>query len=126
MIESFIRYAMVGAVGTLVHYLVLLTLVERVGVPPTVATTVGFSAGAVVNYFLNIRITFRSDRPHREALPRFVAVAAGGMLLNAGIVALGANLFRLHYMIPQVCATAIVVFCTFCANRVWTFQRRNP
>jgi len=126
MIESLVRYTMVGAVGTLVHYLVLLALVERGGAPPTLATTLGFAIGAVVNYFLNLRFTFQSTRPHREALPRFLGVAAGGMLLNSGIVALGADLLRLHYMIPQVCATGAVVICTFCANRVWTFQRRNP
>ena len=125
MIESLFRYAVVGAVGTLAHYLVLLALVERGGVTPTLATTVGFATGAIINYFLNLRFTFQSNRPHREALPRFLTVAAGGMLLNSGIVALGADMLRLHYMIPQVCATAAVVFCTFCVNRFWTFQRRK-
>ncbi len=126
MIQSLVRYTMVGAVGTLAHYLVLFTLVERCGVPPAVATAFGFATGAVINYFLNLRFTFQSDRPHREALPRFLTVAAAGMVLNSGIVALGAEVLRLHYMIPQVFATAVVVFLTFCANRVWTFQRRNP
>jgi putative flippase GtrA len=120
------RYAAVGAVGTAVHYLVLLTLVERYGVPPTVATTFGFATGAVVNYFLNCRFTFERTRPHREALPRFLAVAAAGMLVNSGIVALGVDLFHLPYMIPQVVATGAVVLGTYGANRLWTFQRRNP
>lgn len=125
MIESFVRYALVGAVGTLAHYLVLLGLVELGNVRPTLATTLGFATGAVVNYFLNFRFTFQSDRPHREALPRFLLVAAAGMLLNSGIVALGVDVLRLHYMIPQVCATGGVVLTTFLVNRVWTFQRRN-
>jgi putative flippase GtrA len=88
---------------------------------PTLATTLGFATGAVVNYFLNFRFTFQSSRPHRQALPRFLTVAAGGMLLNGGIVALGVDVLRLHYLIPQVCATGVVVLGTFLVNRVWTF-----
>lgn len=125
MIRSFLRYVLVGAVGTGAHYLVLLILVERREVAPVMATTLGFATGAVVNYFLNFRLTFHSTRPHREALPRFFAVAAAGMVLNSGIVALGVEVFRLQYMIPQVCATGVVVLCTFCANRVWTFRWRR-
>ena len=126
MIESLVRYGLVGAVGTGAHYLVLLVLVERWGAPPVLATTLGFMTGAVVNYFLNCRFTFQSTLPHREALPRFLAVAGVGMLINSGIVALGVDVLRLHYMIPQICATATVVLCTFYLNRVWTFSRRSP
>ncbi len=121
MIASFVRYALVGAVGTAAHYLVLLVLVERIGLAPTLATTFGFATGAVVNYFLNFRFTFRSSRSHQVALPRFLVVAAGGMLLNSGIMAFGVDVLRLHYMIPQVCATGTVVLCTFWVNRIWTF-----
>ncbi len=125
MIQSLIRYAMVGAVGTLAHYAVLVVLVERGRVSPPVATAIGFTMGALVNYFLNVRFTFQSTRPHREAMPRFFAAAAAGMAANTGIVALGVNVFRLHYIVPQVVATAVVVFGTFCVNRAWTFQRRS-
>jgi putative flippase GtrA len=121
MIESLIRYTMVGAVGTAVQYLLLLGLVEISHLRPTLATTIGFAAGALVNYALNFRFTFQSSRSHRVALPRFLTIAAGGMLLNFGIVALGVDLLRLHYLIPQVCATGTVVLCTFLANRAWTF-----
>jgi putative flippase GtrA len=89
-------------------------------------TTVGFATGAMVNYSLNLRFTFKRTRPHREALPRFLAVAAAGMLLNSGVFALGSGVLGLHYMIAQVCATAAVVVCTFLANRLWTFQERKP
>jgi len=125
MMGSFVRYTLVGVVGTGAHYLVLLALVERGDVTPVLATTLGFATGAVVNYFLNCRFTFQSDRPHREALPRFFTVAAVGMVVNAGIVALGVNVLRFPYMIPQVCATGTVVFGTFCVNRIWTFSRRE-
>lgn len=125
MIQSLFRYSMVGAVGTLAHYAVLVALVERARATPPVATAVGFTTGALVNYFLNVRFTFQSTRPHREAMPRFFAAAAAGMAANSGIVALGVNVFRLHYMIPQIVATAVVVIGTFCVNRAWTFQRKS-
>lgn len=126
MLGSLIRYGMVGAVGTLAHYAILVALVERGGVAPPVATAIGFATGAVINYALNVRFTFQSERPHREALPRFLLVALGGMFVNSGIVALGTEVLHIPYMIPQIIATAVVVLITFGVNRVWTFQRRNP
>jgi putative flippase GtrA len=121
VIRSFVGYVMVGAAGTAVQYGVLLVLVEACRFSPTLATTLGFLCGALVNYFLNFRFTFRSVQPHRRALPRFLTVAAIGLALNSGIVALGVDVLRLYYMIPQVVATGTVVIATFYLNRIWTF-----
>jgi putative flippase GtrA len=121
---AFLRYLFMGAIGTLVHYAVLIVLVERARVTPTIGTTCGFVAGAFVNYLLNYRFTFRSRRSHRDAMPKFMTLAAAGAVVNGSIVSLGAGPLRLPYLIPQVVATGVVVVGTFLGNRVWTFGRR--
>ena len=85
MIPPFIRYAGVGAVGTVAHYVTLVLLVGF-GTPVVPASTTGFVLGAFVNYALNHRLTFASERAHRVALPRFFAVAGVGLLLNAVVM----------------------------------------
>jgi putative flippase GtrA len=117
---QFIRYATAGAVGTGVHYSLLLVLVEvaRIGAVP--ASTCGAIAGAFVNYALNYRFTFRSTRPHAEALVKYFTVTAIGIAMNALVVA-AATHQGLHYMVAQVLATGIVLLVAFIANRTWTF-----
>ena len=64
---QFLRYAIAGAAGTAVHYLVLIALVQGASVAAVPASTAGAVAGALVNYRLNHRYTFESDRSHATA-----------------------------------------------------------
>lgn len=118
---QFARFGGVGAVGTACHYLVLLALVEGFAVGPVLASTCGAVTGALVNYVLNRRFTFASTRPHREALPRFMAVAVAGFALNAILMA-ALLAPGLHYFAAQLGATAAVLVFNFVVNRAWTFR----
>lgn len=118
---QFLRYAIVGATGTAVHYLILIVLVHAASMNAVVATTLGAIAGALVNYWMNHRFTFGSDRPHARALPRFVLVAIGGIVLNAAVVAAMLAFVAPHYLVAQIVATAVVLLAGFLANRAWTF-----
>jgi len=123
--QQFARYAAVGAVGTLVHYAVLVALVQPRAADPVVASTIGFGGGAVVNYLLNYYLTFRSRAPHREALAKFMTVALLGLAVNGAVMALLAGALALHYLVAQVVATGVVLASGFLANRWWTFRHRG-
>ena len=114
-------YALVGVLATAVHYLVLVTLVELAGVQPGMAAATGALAGALVAYAGNRRFTFASTAAHTTALPRFLAVAALGVVASAAIVFAGTEWLGLHYLLPQVVATALVFVCGYVLNRRWTF-----
>jgi putative flippase GtrA len=76
----------------------------------------------VINYRLNYRHTFRSDRPHREAAPRFVAIAVCTGILNALLVHAGTALAGLNYLAVQVTTTVILFFANYALNLGWTFR----
>jgi putative flippase GtrA len=118
---QFLRYAAAGAAGTAVHYLVLIVLVQAAAVGAVVASTLGAVAGALVNYRLNHRYTFDSDKPHAHALPRFAAVALAGVAVNAAVLSLMLAFITPHYLLAQLAATAVVLIAGFAVNRVWTF-----
>lgn len=119
----FLRFAAVGIAGTTVHYGVLIMAVQWLDIPAVVGSSIGFLLGALTNYLLNYRFTFRSKRRHREAVPRFYAVAAAGFVLNGLILAFLMSLWDLYYLWSQVVATAIVLLWNFSANFVWTFAQ---
>lgn len=121
MLRQFLMFAAVGAVGTAGHYAVLIALVQLAGVPATIATTAGFAVGAVINYWLNYRITFNSSRSHLQALPRFMLIAATGAVLN-GLVMWLLVRAGVHYMLAQLVATALVLVWNYLLNRLWTFS----
>ena len=121
MAPRFLRYAGAGAIGTALQYAVLVALVQLANVGAVIASTVGAIAGALVNYHLNHRFTFASTKSHGHALPRFVVVAVGGIVLNAVVLAGMLAYVTSHYLVAQVAATGAVLVVGFLVNRAWTF-----
>ena len=120
-LQQFIIFAGIGAIGTVGHYTTLIFLVQFIHIVPVVATTIGFVVGALINYLLNYRITFNSNKRHREALTKFLLVASLGAIINAAIMATGINIFDIHYLLIQVIATCFVLVINFIVNKYWTF-----
>lgn len=119
--QQFILFTGIGAIGTVGHYATLILLVQALHADPVIATTIGFTVGALINYLLNYRITFNSNKRHREALTKFFSVAALGAVINALIMTAGINISDQHYLVIQVIATSIVLVFNFIANKYWTF-----
>ena len=119
-ISRFVRFSIVGGLATAIQYALLVALVQGVGMAPTPASSIGFVLSAGVNYLLNYRFTFQSDRPHGPAAAKFGLLAGMGLLINAAIMRLVLGTGA-HYLIAQVCATGVVLFWNFIGNSLWTF-----
>ena len=119
-LSRFLRYIAVGGIATAIQYAILILLVRGLGMAPTPASSIGFVLSAGVNYLLNYRFTFQSNRPHGPAAAKFAVLAGTGLLINAAIMHLmtGAGA---EYLIAQVCATSVVLFFGFISNTIWTF-----
>lgn len=122
VLRQFVGFAAVGSVGLAAHYLVLTGLVELLSVDPVVASVAGFLVGAVVNYGLNRRLVFRSDRAHSAAGPRFFAVAASGLAINAALMTLLVDYLAVYYLAAQVVVTVGLTVWHFALNKYWTFR----
>lgn len=125
LVTQFSHFVGVGMIAALVHYGVLIGLVEGGLASPVPATLCGYCAGGAVSYILNRRFAFSSDRPHREAVWRFILVAVVGFFLTGMIMTSFTLWTTLPYVIAQVITTAIVLFWSFVANRVWTFSHAH-
>lgn len=123
LLSQFWRFVLVGALSTVTTILVLVLLVEVFQVLVIPASVVGYVAGGVLNYLLNYRITFRSDRSHRTAALKHATVIGLGLLVNTSIMHVGVNRIGLHYLTTQVLAVAFVLAISFMLSRHWTFSR---
>ena len=125
---QFLRFSLVGAAGTAVHYAALAVLVRLGLLQPGAAAATGACLGAGVNYWLNRRLTFAGPcgdyARHRTALPRFIAVAAAGALAN-GVIVGRLTALAVHYFAAQILATCLILLLNFLISQKWIFQRRN-
>jgi putative flippase GtrA len=104
---------------------VLVVLVSGWGVGAWMASVAGSIVGAVINYAINYFWVFRSRHGHSHAFPRFMAVAAIGLAVNAAAMYLLNSVLSVHYLAAQVIATALVLLVGFTLNARWTFGRRR-
>lgn len=121
-----VRYGLVGAVGTLAQYAILVSAVAMHIATPVVASMAGAVVGAIINYILNAKYTFHHTG-HAQALPKFAVTAIAGALMNGVLMKILIYAGGVHYLVAQVLATVIVLGMTYSVNSLWTFRRpANP
>ncbi len=120
LVKQFFSFSVVGAVGTVFHFAVLVLFVQTLGSSAVLGSFAGFVTGAVVNYLLNYYFTFKSESRHRETSVKFFTVAISGLGINTLMMFLMTP--WLHYLASQAITTATVLFWNFLCNRFWTFR----
>lgn len=119
--SRFIRFLLVGASATALHYAVMTALLLSGQLPPGPSSACGFAVSSVFNYLANARFTFDSEGGHGQKVPRFVLVSLCGLALNQ-IVLLGLLSFSLPVAAAQLAATGAVVFWNYVLSSIWTFR----
>jgi putative flippase GtrA len=143
----FIKFAIVGTIGTVVDFGVLNLLIQVAGFDKFWANTCSFSAAVVSNFTWNRLWTFPEsrERPLLSQLGQFALVNVAGLVINqaiflgldrfvlgqAGVLAepmsaladvVGIAHFALAYNLAKAIAIIVVLFWNFGVNRVWTYK----
>lgn len=117
-----LRFGVAGSLAALVHLLLVVALVERAALSPLRANAAGFGVAFLVSYGGQRYFTFADgDSPHRQALPRYLVVAASGWLLNQSLFALLLACTPLPYPLALGLVLALVAAVTFLLARHWVF-----
>jgi putative flippase GtrA len=124
--RQFAAFFGVGLVAALVHYGLLISLVEGYRMDPVPAALAGYVGGGIVSYLLNRRHTYASARSHAEAGWRFVVVAVIGFGLTWGGMAVLVRGLGVPYLAAQLVTTGVVLFWSFLAHKFWTFREPLP
>lgn len=124
-LKEIFSFAVVGVIATAMQFVLLSVLVQTTICGPVLASAIGFALSAIFNYWANRRYTFRSSVAHREGLPRFVAICAGGLGINTAAMWIFTHSFVLHYLFAQFIATGLSFVWNYYANRTWTFAHKQ-
>jgi putative flippase GtrA len=120
-LSGLVAFGLVGSAATATHFAVGLTIVGLGIAAPFGANIVAFLTAFAVSYTGHRRFTFESTAGHAHALPRFFAVAAGGLALNQAIVYLCVDVLGRSYLLALVIVVSIVPGLIYLAGRFWAF-----
>ncbi|MFT4100352.1 MAG: GtrA family protein [Burkholderiaceae bacterium] len=118
------RFLGVGLAATVLQYAVLIAGVEWGKLQAAYASALGFALGAILNYLLNRRYTFRSKASHASSVARFLIVVALGLAANVLLMTLFNGYFGWNYVLSQVMTTGMVTLWNFVGHSLWTFRGR--
>lgn len=123
--HQFLRFATVGVIATFTQYVVMILLVESTHMFAALASSTGFVIAGLVNYYLNYRLTFKSNKLHRETITKFMIIFFSGFFWNLLLMTLGTEVLNIYYILSQIFTTIIVMFWNFLGHRYWTFRESN-
>ncbi|MGH6946754.1 MAG: GtrA family protein [Kiloniellales bacterium] len=121
MLAQMGRFAIVGGATTLVHVACAVALIELCKVTPLAANLVAFCVALTVSYIGNHSWTFRIVGHHAIHFPRFVTIAAVGLLLNQTIMFGIVEVLDQSYRLALAIVVLVVPSVSFLANRTWAF-----
>ena len=125
VIREFLKFAIVGGIGTIVNISILYLLTEKIGVYYIFSAIISFIIAMTSNFILNKVWTFKEN----------IKLKVGKKYLQfslVSVVALSINLFFLYtfteflgiyYIISQVLAIGIALIANFLGNKIFTFSR---
>jgi len=130
LVCQIIAFSAVGATAGALDYLAMILLREALSVDPVTSALIGYTLGGITSYTLNRVKTFRSRRPHKEAVWRFVTVTAIGFLITGVLMSVMVKVMYVNYMIARVFTIIANAFMNFLAYKFWTFSpavaRKRP
>lgn len=123
LVFKFLKFGVVGVIGTGVDFGVTWLLKEKAGLNKYIANSCGFATAVVSNFILNRLWTFESHDPHVAVqFGKFAAVALVGLAINNGIIYFLTERLGFRFYFSKLVATGVVMIWNFGANLLFTFK----
>lgn len=122
--KEFLKFAIVGAVNTLIHLFVLYLLVEFFDIWYILASFFAYLFAVTNSFVFNTMWTFRADIKHRPVVrySKFFIVSSVAALANLFFLYLFTECIGLWYMFSQIIAIALTLIINFIGNKLWTYK----
>ena len=124
---KFIKFAAVGFTGLFIDFGTTYVCKEWLRIQKYVANSIGFTAAATSNYFLNRVWTFKSHAPDIPLeYTEFFLISLIGLGLNNFIIWVIHGRFKFNFYLAKLFAIGAVTVWNFLANYFITFAHVRP
>lgn len=127
-----VLFAIVGLAASALHFLIAISLIERLGITAWLANLGAFAAAFPISLIGHALFTFKAadyGRDHwvtQAATRRFFMVTClGGLIIEAGVIVFAEILGAPH----RIVIGGMIVFsatATFLLGKFWAFRGRSP
>lgn len=123
-IKQFIRFCIVGAINTLISFIVYSGLVY-LGINYLISNILGYVTGLLNSFLLSKSFVFKIKRTSINTTLKFIMVYGFTLAMNTIFLFLLVNKFLLNKYIAQVFVIGLGTMINFIGNKLWTFNRSS-
>lgn len=121
--QSISWFTIIGIIAAAVHYIVAVGLEWNHLLPATQANIIGFLTAFPVSYFGHRKLSFSSQSAtHKQAFPRFLAVALAGFIANQSLVIGTLRFTQLPFWLVLGFIMVVIAISTYLLSRYWAFK----
>jgi dolichol-phosphate mannosyltransferase len=125
-ISQFIKFAIVGATGTLLSLTILYCLTEFVHFEYWAALPIGYFIGITNNFFLNRKFTFQpTDKPFLTQYSEYIVSMLFGAIGYTISTILLTETFKIWYFLSAVLSVGVSTIIDFSLSKIWVFRKRE-
>lgn len=121
-IRQFAMYVIVGAIATVVEWVMFYLGVNLLGVHYIVATCIAFIVSTLANWGCGRILLFHSEKSLLKELAQIYWVSIIGLLMNLVIMWISVELLGINKMFSKIAATGIVFFWNFLSRKFWIYK----
>lgn len=124
-IKNLIKFAIVGAIGTIENLLILFFLTDLLKIYYIFSAIVAIFLSVLSNYLLNKWWTFREEIKDRilKKYIQYVLLYSASLLVNISILYVLVEFFQVWYIIAELCAIICAFFMNFFGSMLWIFKK---
>jgi putative flippase GtrA len=110
MKSHFLKANFSALAATAVDYGSLLLSVEVLHIHYSIGVALGAFLGAITNFSLNRKWTFKSSERINQQILKYALVSAGSLILNTGLVVLTTESLHLQYFLSKIIVSLVVAW----------------
>lgn len=125
VIKEFVKFGIVGGVGTLINICILYLLTEKAGVYYMVSAILSFLVAMSSNFILNKVWTFKEEIKSKigKKYLQFGVVSVLALIVNLFFLYIFTEFLGIYYIISQILAIGVALVINFLGNKIWTFSK---
>ncbi|MHA2093224.1 MAG: GtrA family protein [Candidatus Hodarchaeales archaeon] len=125
-ITQFIKFALVGATGTLISLSILYSLTELLSFQYWMALPIGYFIGITNNFLLNRRFTFLPVEKSflTQYIEYIVSMLFGALGYTLSTIIL-TEIFTIWYFLSAVLSVGVSTTIDFALSKIWVFRKRD-
>ncbi len=125
VIKQFLKFAVVGVFGTLIHVGLLYFFTEFLNIYYILSSFFGYFVALSIGFIVNKVWTFEESIRTRaiSKYSKFFAVCMFSLGISLILLYALTEFFGIHYIVSQILARGVALIINFLGNSLWTFRK---